>query len=164
LKKVRENLGLTQEDVAKLTGIPVNTIRNWEQEIRNPSGWALDLLIDRLLKETNESQTKMDESHGILSFFTIKKTVGDVVSSFNIDRVYLFGSYAKGQATEISDIDLYIESDLYGLTYFGFIELLREKLNKKVEVLSNYTINPSSKIDEEIKKTGILIYERKSSK
>lgn len=160
LKKVRENLGLTQEDVAKLTGIPVNTIRNWEQEIRNPSEWALDLLIDRLLRETNESQTKMDESHGILSFFTIKKTVGVVVSSFNIDRVYLFGSYAKGQATEISDIDLYIESDLYGLTYFGFIELLREKLNKKVEVLSNYTINPSSKIDEEIKKTGILIYER----
>ncbi|MDD5070721.1 MAG: nucleotidyltransferase domain-containing protein, partial [Candidatus Omnitrophica bacterium] len=33
---------------------------------------------------------------------------------------YLFGSYVKGQATASSDIDLYMESDLYGLEYFEF--------------------------------------------
>lgn len=53
-----------------------------------------------------------------------------------------------------------MESDLYGLEYFDFVEQLRENLKKKVEVLSNKTIQEHSKIDEEIKKTGVLIYER----
>ncbi|HCZ24193.1 MAG: hypothetical protein A2Y45_06475 [Tenericutes bacterium GWC2_34_14] len=107
---------------------------------------------------------KLDEQHGLLSFLSIKKTVHELASHYDIERVYLFGSYAKGLANEFSDVDLYIESDLHGLTYYGFIELLREKLSKKVEVLSNQMINPHSKIDEEIKKTGILIYEREIKK
>lgn len=53
-----------------------------------------------------------------------------------------------------------MESDLYGLEYFEFAEELRENLKKRVEVLSNKTIKKHSKIDEEIKRTGVLIYER----
>jgi DNA-binding XRE family transcriptional regulator len=75
LKAVRENLGLTQLEISKLIGIPINTIRNWEQETRTPSEWALNLLIDRILRESNEQQTVVDEATGILSFLTIKKNV-----------------------------------------------------------------------------------------
>jgi predicted nucleotidyltransferase len=160
LKSVRENLKLTQSDVSKLIGIPINTIRNWEQETRTPSEWALNLLIDRLLRESNEQHTVVDEATGILSFLTIKKNIGEIAEKYDIARIYLFGSYVKGQARENSDIDLYMESDLYGLEYFGFVEQLREKLKKKVEVLSNKTIQEHSKLDDEIKKTGVLIYER----
>ena len=53
-----------------------------------------------------------------------------------------------------------MESELYGLKYFEFVEQLRENLKKKMEVLSNKTIQEQSKIEEEIKKTGVLIYER----
>lgn len=160
LKAVRENLGLTQLEISNLIGIPVNTIRNWEQETRTPSEWTLNLLIDRVLRESNEQYTVVDESTGILSFLTIKKGVAKVAEKYDIKRIYLFGSYVKGQATANSDIDLYMESDLYGLEYFEFIEQLRGNLKKKVEVLSNKTIQEHSKIDEEIKKTGVLIYER----
>lgn len=160
LKAVRENLKLTQLEISNLIGIPVNTIRNWEQETRTPSEWTLNLLIDRILRESNEQHMFVDESTGILSFLTIKKGVIEIAEKFNIKRIYLFGSYIKGQATQNSDVDLYMESDLYGLEYFEFIEQLREKLKKKVEILSNKTIQEHSKIDEEIKKTGVLIYER----
>lgn len=160
LKAIRENLGLTQLDISNLIGIPVNTIRNWEQEIRTPSEWTLNLLIDRILRESNEQHTLIDESNSILSFLTIKKCVSKIAEKYAIKRIYLFGSYIKGQAKANSDIDLYMESDLYGLEYFEFVEQLRENLKKKVEVLSNKTIREHSKIDEEIKKTGILIYER----
>ena len=160
LKAVRENLGLTQLEVSKLIDIPINTIRNWEQEIRTPSEWALNLLIDRILRESIEQHTVVDEETGILSFLTIKKNVAKIAAKYDIERIYLFGSYVKGQATENSDIDLYMESNLFGLEYFEIVEELREKLKKKVEVLSNKTIIEHSKIDQEIKKTGILIYER----
>lgn len=160
LKAVRENLGLTQLEISNLIGIPVNTIRNWEQETRTPSEWALNLLIDRILRESNEQHIVVDEATGLLSFLTIKKSVTKIAEKYDIKRIYLFGSYVKGQATANSDIDLYMESDLYGLEYFEFVEQLRENLNKKVEVLSNKTVQEHSKIDEEIKKTGVLIYER----
>lgn len=160
IRVVRENVGLTQEQVANLVGIPVKTIRNWEQNIRKPSEWVMNLIIDRILREKSEQSTTMDENQGILSFLTIKKIVSQFAEQFNIKSVYLFGSYAKGEANDYSDIDLYIESDLYGLDYFEFIEILRENLGKKIEVLSNKTIEASSKIDLEIKKTGVSIYER----
>jgi predicted nucleotidyltransferase len=132
LKAIRENLGLTQLEVSKLVGIPINTIRNWE----------------------------LDEETGILSFLTIKNRVAKIAEKYDIERIYLFGSYVNGQAKENSDIDLYMKSNLYGLEYFEFIELLRETLKKQVEVLSNKTVQEHSKIDREIKKTGVLIYER----
>jgi predicted nucleotidyltransferase/DNA-binding transcriptional regulator YiaG len=160
LKAVRDNLSLTQIEISNLLGIPVNTIRNWEQEIRTPSEWVLDLLIDRIFREMNEQHTVVDEETGLLSFLTIKKGVTKIAEKYNIKRIYLFGSYVKGQATPHSDIDLYMEADLYGLEYFEFVEQLRGNLKKKVEVLSNKTIQEQSKIDEEIKKTGVLIYER----
>ncbi len=160
IRVVRENVGLTQEQVANLVGIPVKTIRNWEQNIRKPREWVMNLIIDRILREKSEQTTTMDENQGILSFLTIKKIVSQFAEQFNIKSVYLFGSYAKGEANDYSDIDLYIESDLYGLDYFEFIEILRENLGKKIEVLSNKTIEASSRIDQEIKKTGVLIYER----
>jgi predicted nucleotidyltransferase len=160
IKQIRNNIGMTQDEVSKLIGIPVKSIRNWEQEIRKPSQWTIDLIIDRLLREKNEKVQTMDESTGILSFLSIKKAIYEVANRYNIDRIYLFGSYAKGEATGQSDIDLFMESELFGLDYFEFIEVLREHLGKKIELLSDQTIQKSSRIDQEIQNTGILIYER----
>ena len=160
LKTIRDNLDLTQEELANLIGIPINTIRNWEQETRKPSSWSLDLLIDRILREMSEKRSLIDESTGILSFMAIKKIITQVAQNYDVKRVYLFGSYAKGKATPISDVDLYIESSLYGLEFFEFVESLREKLKKKVGVLSDRIIEAKSPIAEEIERTGILIYER----
>ncbi len=160
IKIVRKNLELTQEQVSLLTGVPVKTLRNWEQEVRKPSDWTIDLVMDRLLRVKMEEYAKIDEYTGVLSFLTIKENISKIAKNYDIEKVYLFGSYVKGQATQNSDVDLYIESDLYGLEYFEFVEQLRENLKKKVEVLSNITVQEYSKIDEEIKKSGALIYER----
>lgn len=162
LKVIRENLGLTQLEISQMIGIPLNTIRNWEQETRTPSEWALNLLIDRILRDSNEKHAVTDETTGILSFLTIKQIVTKIAKNYDVERIYLFGSYIKGEASEHSDIDLYMESGLYGLEYFEFAEQLRENLKKKVEILSNKTVQEKSKIEEEIKKTGVLIYERQS--
>ena len=42
--EIREHLGLTQEKFAKLLGISLATLRNWEQGRRKPEGAARVLL------------------------------------------------------------------------------------------------------------------------
>lgn len=164
IKTIRENIGLTQEQVSLLTGVPVKTLRNWEQEIRKPSEWTMDLVVDRLLRikleENIETDIESDDEEHIISFMTIKNKVADIVKEYDVDKVYLYGSYVKGEATPISDIDLYIESDIFGLDFFGLVEVLRETLHKKIGLLSNRTIIEGSIIEQEIQKTGVLIYER----
>lgn len=160
LRKLRTNLKLTQEQISLLTGVPIKTLRNWEQEVRKPSDWTLDLVMDRLLRVKMEEIARVDETTGILSFLTIKDQVREVAGLFDIAKMTLFGSYALGTAREDSDIDLYMESPLFELDYFGFIEALRMKLHKKIGLLSNRTVLPLSAIDLEIQETGIVIYER----
>ncbi len=160
IKQIRLNTLMTQEEFSNLLGIPLKTIRNWEQEIRTPSKWTRDLIIDKVLRYKHEKTICFDEETGVLSYLSIKKIVESVASKYNVDKIYLFGSYAKGEATNSSDIDLYMESNLYGLEYFEFIEMLREEIGKKVDVFSNRTIEKNSKLDQEIKGSGVLIYER----
>lgn len=160
IKVVRKNLELTQEQVSLLTGVPLKTLRNWEQEVRKPSEWTIDLVMDRLLRVKMEEYANIAESKGILSFLTIKENVSDLAKKYDIEKIYLFGSYIKGTAKEDSDIDIFIESSLFGLDFFGFAEALRERLGKKIGLLSNKTIEPKSVIENEVYKTGVLIYER----
>ncbi|MEY2343367.1 NadS family protein [Acidithiobacillus sp. IBUN Pt1247-S3] len=43
-KAVREQVGLSQRDFADLLGVSVDTLQNWEQHRRHPSGPAAALL------------------------------------------------------------------------------------------------------------------------
>jgi putative transcriptional regulator len=43
-RAVRARLGMTQEEFARMLGVPLGTLRNWEQGIREPAGAARALL------------------------------------------------------------------------------------------------------------------------
>ena len=62
---------------------------------------------------------------------TIKNKLRPVFSSYNVKSAILFGSYAKGCATEKSDVDLMVNSKLRGLSFFALVEDIREALNEK---------------------------------
>ena len=44
VKAVREKIGLTQNEFAKLMRVSIKTLQNWEQHRRNPTGPAAALL------------------------------------------------------------------------------------------------------------------------
>ena len=71
---------------------------------------------------------------------------------------YLFGSYAKGKATPVSDVDLLISSDVKGLKFYGLVEEIRTALHKKVDVLDMNQLKDNIELTEEIFKDGIKIY------
>jgi predicted nucleotidyltransferase/DNA-binding XRE family transcriptional regulator len=160
LKTIRKNLKYSQQDIANLIGIPLNTLQNWEQNVRTPSQWVMNLIMDRMLKVTIDHKPKISESKGILSFFSIQKIVSLIAAQHHVKKVVLFGSYAKGLANPRSDLDLYMVSNLSGLAYFEFAEKLRQALKKKVDLFSSLTLETTSPNYLEIEDTGIIIYER----
>lgn len=60
-------------------------------------------------------------------------------------KAYVFGSYARGEANDKSDIDLIVELDYSklksGLEFVGLKIDLEEKLDKKVDLLTTKSIS-----------------------
>jgi len=91
----------------------------------------------------------------------IKQRLQPIFISHQIRQAILFGSYGKGNATQSSDVDLLVDSDLRGLRFVGFVEELREALDdKEMDVFDITHVEPKSRIAEEIRQTGIEIYAR----
>lgn len=82
-----------------------------------------------------------------------------VFEKYNIKKAVLFGSYAKNSATEQSDIDIMVDTQLHGLCFFGFLEELCNSINCTVECIDLQDIVENSAADREIKNTGVLLYE-----
>lgn len=118
----------------------------------------IDTLKYNYLIEKLQSVGLIDENNGVLKLDDIKSICDDVFAIYKINYCYLFGSYAKNKATPTSDIDLFVSSNLSGLKFFEMVEVLREKLKKKVDVLNQKQLENNSVLVEEILREGIKIY------
>lgn len=153
IKELRKSLELTQKEASKIVNVPLRTYVNYENDISKE-----DTIKYIYIKEKLEEYGFIDETHGILTIEKIKDISKDVFDNFDVEYCYLFGSYAKGIATEVSDIDLLISTKTSGLEFYGLVEMLRESLKKKVEVLSFSTLKNDTDILNEILRDGIKIY------
>lgn len=79
---------------------------------------------------------------------------------YDIRKAILFGSYGKRTATEKSDVDLLVDSNLRGLKFVGFLDDVQTALGKEVDLFDVSHIQPGSLIDREIRETGVTIYEK----
>jgi predicted nucleotidyltransferase len=94
----------------------------------------------------------------VYSIEQIKERVTPVAQSYGVDRVMLFGSYARGEATETSDVDLHIwRGRIRGLFELGgFMEDVKDALGKEVEVVTHNGIR--KRLYENIKDEEVCIY------
>ncbi len=90
----------------------------------------------------------------------LKARLTPIFRKNGVRRATLFGSYGKGTATMSSDIDLMVESGLRGLAFFGLLEDVCQSLDCAVDLIDRSQIIPDSKVDREIKHTGVVIYEQ----
>lgn len=98
-------------------------------------------------------------SSEIYTIEQLKTMLIPVFRLHGVKRAVLFGSYGKGQAGRDSDIDLLVDSGLRGLRFVGLMEDVRSTVDKDVDLLDVSHVEENSEIDDEIKKTGVLIYE-----
>ena len=87
----------------------------------------------------------IDEEHGLLTAEKIRQICTPLFEKYGVKYAYLFGSYAKGKATERSDV-------------YELVEVLRESLKKKVDLLDETQLENNSVLVKEILRDGIKIY------
>ena len=100
------------------------------------------------------------------SCYTIPMLNGEITTiaekfkeSLNPLRIYLFGSYARGEEKETSDVDIRIESDIKNLLVMGgFYADIKDTLGKDLDILSR--LPDSEKFKANLKRDEVLIYER----
>ena len=67
----------------------------------------------------------------------IRRKVVPIAKKYGVKRLSLFGSYARGEADEQSDVDFLIErGKIVGIEYFGFVYDLEDELGCHVDVVT----------------------------
>jgi len=89
----------------------------------------------------------------------LRQLIIPVVSRYDVDRVYLFGSYARGEADEKSDIDIRIDADrLRTFDLCGLMVRLEKALRTSVDVIP--TDSMSQGFLDSIRHEEVMVYER----
>ncbi|MEA4896105.1 MAG: nucleotidyltransferase domain-containing protein [Oscillospiraceae bacterium] len=93
----------------------------------------------------------------------IRKKLFSVFDSAPVYKAVLFGSYARGEETEDSDIDIVIDSNnqLLNIYFYGVLENITQALGRKVDLFEISEIKPGSPIFKNIQREGVLLYEKK---
>ena len=118
LKGVRIQYNLSQIEAANIIGIPVRSLRRYELDENYGSTLKRQMFIELLNKHCEISEEK-----GLLTIELIKQLLTDLFNTDykgEIEFCFLFGSYAKGTATETSDVDLYVSSSLLKRVAFSY--------------------------------------------
>ena len=93
----------------------------------------------------------------------IQKIVAEYFKDKPVKKVYLFGSYARGEADEDSDVNLLIEiNDNAGVvTYFtlgGYLADMEDAFQKKVDIVLTETLRKDRVITRFIEEQKRLLY------
>ena len=116
------------------------------ESVSNRNSYICDLIME-------------DINPSILTIKQIRERIRPIMAKHNVKKVYLFGSYSRGEANRNSDVDLYCdEGDVDTLWKLSaFSDELREALGKDVDI-----VTIGSDLDEifknEIEKDMLRIY------
>lgn len=153
IKELRTMKGLTQKQVSEMTGIPLRTYKNYENDSRKKGSIKYRYIIEKLME-----YGFIDETHGVLETEVIRIKCRDVLKDYPVRYCYLFGSYARGEATESSDVDLLVSSDVGGIRFYGLAERLRDSLHKKVDLLDTEQLSDNRELLDQVLAEGERIY------
>lgn len=107
-------------------------------------------LVEQLVNE------HLDDDPG-LSLREIEYHVMTLAQEYGAERVSLFGSYARGEATKESDVDLLLEKgSIKGLCVLDFKDELERRLRKPVDVVT--TAGASERFLRKIKADEVVLY------
>lgn len=104
IKELRDMTGMTQKAFADMYGIPLSTLRKWEQGEATPAPYVLKL-IARTLPSTQSSLQKIQGNDGEIYFYDVnKQTVADVKGNTIIIQESLEGVKSQNLALYLQDL------------------------------------------------------------
>ena len=97
-------------------------------------------------------------SDKIYTLDEIKSIAAPIARQYGVAAMYLFGSYARGDMTNDSDIDLRIDKgSIRGFQLAGLLLDLEDSLGVPVDLVPTTSLDPRSL--DSIRKDEVLLYE-----
>ena len=95
----------------------------------------------------------------IFSLEHIARKIKPLAEKYRVQEIYLFGSYARGEADENSDLDflVYGGEKFKRTMIFALAEEIRELLKKKVDVFEIHELNQESDFYKTVMKEKVLV-------
>ena len=88
----------------------------------------------------------------------IKEKAVPIAQKYGVKKLWLFGSYARGEADAESDVDFLIDrGKIIGIQYLGFVLDLEDEFKCHVDVVT--TGISDKEFLAEIKQDEVLLYE-----
>ncbi len=97
----------------------------------------------------------------LMSTTIMSKTIAEYFKTQPVLKAWLFGSFARGEETPRSDVDILVvldHSQPVGLKFFGMWNDLEQLLDRKVDLVEEGELLPFA--EESANKDKRLIYER----
>lgn len=124
-------------------------------EVNNKQGYIKELVRSDIRGSGNR-----------MTIESIKTLLLPIAKRYNLRGIYLFGSYARGEATAESDLDFVIDGGDYG-NMSDYLKMLNEfevRLGKSVDVISctkvyNDNTRAGKRLRQNIERDKVLIYE-----
>ncbi len=99
-----------------------------------------------------------------MSTQTMTQLIAEYFKTQPVLKAWIFGSYARGEETPESDVDILVEFDKDArvslMKHAGMIVDLEQKLNRPIDLVVNGTLLPFARKSADRDK--IMIYERAS--
>lgn len=96
---------------------------------------------------------------------TMNQVVVDTIRNYfktkPVDKVWLFGSFARGEEREDSDVDILIEftpGTRMGLAFCGMICDLEDAIHRPVDLVRRGCLKPFAQ--DSVERDKVLVYER----
>ncbi len=163
-KNALSDSGMTMYSLSKQTGLPYTTINrlvNEKLSINNCNAGA----VFKIASALGVQMEVLMRGECVYTLDEIAERIAPVAKKYNIPKVYIFGSYARGEANPDSDVDLMIEvGTLHGLEVIGALEEFKNVLKKQVDLITTRSLTQERTQDyskifiENLEKEKRLIY------
>ena len=139
-KDALSDSGMSMYSLSKQTGLPYTTINrlvNEKLSINNCNAGA----VFKIASVLGVQMEVLMKGECVYTLDEIAERIAPVAKKYNIPKVYIFGSYARGEANPDSDVDLMIEvGNLRGLEVIGALEEFKNVLNKPVDLITTRSL------------------------
>ena len=92
---------------------------------------------------------------------TIFRTLTEYFKTQPVLKAWVFGSFARGEETPQSDVDILVvldHSQTVGMNFFGMYEELKDLLGRNVDLVTDRSLAPFAR--KSVEKDKKLVYER----
>lgn len=145
IRDARRRSGLTQTALAEIAGMPQSVISEYENGRREPSFGAVDRLISAAGLVVEVHRRERDVRRMLERVRARAQDLHQALDPLGARDIHVFGSVARGDETETSDVDLLVDvGPEVGL--FALLRMQREAeaiLDRPVDLVPRSGLKPA---------------------